>query len=237
MTPTALPALTPLLRLGVGALALTVAACATAPDAIVGAPPATPTGADMHRIVVAPVTERLDLPAATAALDQDSRNALSEFAAIYRRSGHGALVVAAPEGAANAAAAMQIAQQARLALAANGVPFDDIATSTYAAGEGVEATVILSFERFEAGAADCAPLYRQDLSDVSQNRPYRSFGCASQANLVAMIADPADLARPRPEDPADAGRRQTVLDKYRRGDQTHANRSGDERVTVSTVAR
>jgi pilus assembly protein CpaD len=64
-----------------------------------------------------------------------------------------------------------------------------------------------------------------------------TFGCALQANLAAMVADPADLAAPRRADPAEAARRTVVLDKYCRGEQTHATRSDDERVTVSKVAK
>ena len=91
--------------------------------------------------------------------------------------------------------------------------------------------------RFEAQAPECAPLWEQDLAHQSNNQPWASFGCATQANLAAMISDPADLLGPRQEDPRDAARRARVLEAYRQGQQTHANRSDDERVQVSNVAR
>jgi type IV pilus biogenesis protein CpaD/CtpE len=42
---------------------------------------------------------------------------------------------------------------------------------------------------------------------------------------------------PRTADASDATRRSVVLDRYRQGQQTHATRSDDERVTVSQVAK
>ena len=56
-----------------------------------------------------------------------------------------------------------------------------------------------------------------------------------QANLAAMIEDPNDLLQPRDMDPRDSGRRDTVMDLYRRGQVTHATRDPDERVTISTA--
>jgi hypothetical protein len=60
---------------------------------------------------------------------------------------------------------------------------------------------------------------------------------ALNANLWDLVADPADLAMPRTADASDATRRSVVLDRYRQGQQTHATRSDDERVTVSQVAK
>jgi pilus assembly protein CpaD len=89
------------------------------------------------------------------------------------------------------------------------------------------------FMRFAAQAPECAPLYTQDLAHNASNRPYQSFGCSAQANLAAMISDPRDLMEPRVEDPRDPARRAVVLEAYRKGQQTHAERSQDERVQVS----
>ena len=58
------------------------------------------------------------------------------------------------------------------------------------------------------------------MTDTSENKNYFNFGCASQQNLAAQIADPRDLLSPRGVDSIDAGRRTTVLDNYRRGEPT-----------------
>jgi pilus assembly protein CpaD len=96
---------------------------------------------------------------------------------------------------------------------------------------------VLSFARFEAEAPECAPLWEQDLAHQSNNQPWASFGCATNANLAAMIEDPADLLRPRDMDPRDSNRRSTVMEAYREGAQTHAERTSDERVSISNAVQ
>ena len=51
-----------------------------------------------------------------------------------------------------------------------------------------------------------------------ENRHYWNLGCATQRNLAAMVANPADLVQPRGEDPISTSRRTVVLDKYRKGE-------------------
>ena len=52
------------------------------------------------------------------------------------------------------------------------------------------------------------------------NADYWYFGCAYQANLAAMVANPSDLVAPSPIGAADATRRASVLAKYRKGEKT-----------------
>jgi pilus assembly protein CpaD len=58
-------------------------------------------------------------------------------------------------------------------------------------------------------------------SDIAMNylnKPYWNYGCATQQNLAAMVAQPSDLLQPRGQTEIDATRRQTVIARYRRGD-------------------
>jgi pilus assembly protein CpaD len=212
--------------------ALGAAACTTTtpPDL-----PKGPTIADNHRIEVAEAGERLSLPVAAAdlTLSAAARGELAAFARIYAQQGHGPLMLSTPSGGTNAAAASRLAAQARLLLADNGVPFAAIAGSTYDASGADAAPITLSFMRFEATAPDCPPIWSQDLAHPSDNQAYPSFGCAQAANLAAMLADPRDLLQPRDETPRDGGRRSTVFGHYRAGEQTHAVRTPDERITIS----
>jgi pilus assembly protein CpaD len=193
--------------------------------------------ADRHRIEVTEAAERMEIPvgAGDAALSGGARASLRAFAGNYLRYGHGALVLSSPSGAANADAASVVANDARLALVEAGVSYAAVAGSTYDAAGVADAPIIVSFARFEARAPECAPLWEQDLGHQSNNQPWASFGCATQANLAAMVEDPADLLRPRDADPRDSGRRDTVMEAYREGDQTHADRSSDERVAISNA--
>jgi len=222
----------PLFLLGLSALG----ACASVP-APVGPP--VPTAADRHRIEVTQTSDRLELQvgASDVSLSPEARANLRRFASGYLRYGHGALILSTPAGAGNSDAASLLTQEARLSLVEAGVSYAAVAGSSYDASGEAAAPIIVSFARFEAQAPECAPLWEQDLAHQSNNQPWDSFGCATQANLAAMVEDPRDLMSPRDEDPRDSGRRTTVMEAYRAGEQTHADRSADERIQISNAVQ
>lgn len=215
----------------------TLGACAGVPHQAPGE--ALASYADTHRIEVSQAGERLDIAVASGdvSLNSQSRAELATLASGYLRYGHGALILSTPSGSANSDAAGIVAQQARMQLTSAGVSYAAIAGSTYDASGNDSAPIVVTFTRYEAHAPDCRPIYEQDLAHQSNNQPWQSFGCATQANLAAMIEDPHDLLGPRAEDPRDSGRRSDVFEAYREGDVTHATRSPDERVTISNAVQ
>lgn len=217
---------------GLVALVGLTAACATkgAPPPVLDGRPLA-TSADAHRIKVSEVGERLEVSIADGALSPTALFAIENFATEYRRMGHGPMALSAPKDANPQMTGAVIG-----VLADAGIPAERVSVARYDAGDAA-APLVLRFTRYDAEAPKCPSLSLEDTANAFSNRPVRSFGCAMQANLAAMIADPADLAAPRAMDPADAARRALVVDKYRQGEQTHATRSEDERVTVSRVAR
>ncbi|HYD86604.1 MAG TPA: CpaD family pilus assembly protein [Vitreimonas sp.] len=219
----------PVLLLGVS----TLAACASVPTP--EGPPVA-SAADRHRIEVTQTAERVEIlvESGDVSLSPEARAHLRMLASNYLRYGHGPLVLSSPSGGANTDAASVLAHEARMSLVDAGVSYAAVAGSTYD-GSGGDAPIVASFTRFEAHAPECAPLWEQDLAHQSNNQPWASFGCATQANLAALVEDPADLLRPRNADPRDSGRRETVMDAYRNGDPTHAERSSDERVAISNA--
>lgn len=223
----------PLLLASVSALA----ACAGIPkpdtDRI-----ATATVADRHEPTAQAAVQRIEIAVAPGQmqLGPAERAQLSSFANDYLRYGHGPLALETPSGGANSEAASMVAADARRALADAGVSYAAIAGSTHDAG-GETLPILVSFSRFEAQAPDCAPLYEQDLGHQSNNQPWASFGCATNFNLAAMVEDPADLDHPRDMAARDSGRRDTVMEAYRAGEQTHAERTSDERVTISNAVQ
>ena len=221
-----------LLALGLSALG----ACASVPTPEL---PPTSSSADRHRIEVEQTSERLEVAVAPSdvSLSPKSRADLGDFASGYLRYGHGALILSAPAGSTNADAASRLAGEIRMSLVAAGVSYAALASSNYDASGETEAPVVVSFARFEAVAPECAPLWEQDLAHQSNNQAWESFGCASQANLAALVEDPRDLLRARTEDPRDSGRRATVFEAYREGEPTHAERSNDEHVSISNAVQ
>lgn len=211
-------------------------ACASVP-----APQGPPTAsyADRHRIEVVQSAERIEIPVSTGdvALSPQQRARLRDFAGAYLRYGHGALVLSAPAGGANVDEATLLSRETRMSLMDAGVSYAAVADSTYDASGRADAPIVVSFSRYEAQAPDCAPLWEQDLAHQSNNQPWESFGCATQANLAAMIEDPADLLGPRASEPRDSDRRDTVMEAYRAGHQTHADRTADERMTISNAVQ
>jgi pilus assembly protein CpaD len=222
----------PLFVLGLTALS----ACASVPP-----PPAdmraTSSAADRHRIEVTESAERLEVAVSPGdmALSHGDRARLNAFASGYLRYGHGALVLSTPSGGSNADAASVLANDTRRALVDSGISYAAVAGSSYDASGRANAPIIVSFARYEAHAPECAPIWEQDLAHQSNNQPWESFGCATQANLAALVEDPSDLLHPRDEDPRDSGRRDTVMDAYRAGETTGAERSSDERIAISNA--
>ena len=104
----------------------------------------------------------------------------------------------------------------RAALEELGVSPERIRLGGYDAGQRIGAPIAVGFKSYKAQGPSVRPrlerLHRQPRQDVNNN-----FGCATTANMAAMIANPADLLAPRQTDPADAGRRETILGKYRQG--------------------
>ena len=53
-----------------------------------------------------------------------------------------------------------------------------------------------------------------DLARDDNNGNYENFGCASQNNLAAQVANPSDLLAPRGMTPIDSERRTAVYQSY-----------------------
>ena len=211
-------------------LALSAAACAT-PRSVL-AQKSLATEADLHEISVNQSSMRMEIP-----VGSDISAQVDAFGASYRAVGHGPLMVSTPTGSGDADAAARMAQALRMQLADKGVPFAAIAGGTYDASGRPSAPIVLSSTRYEAAAPLCQPVWKENLANTLDNRVSENFGCSINANLAAMIADPADLQVARASDPRDAARRDVVLGKYREGEATHATRSEDERVALSKAIR
>lgn len=236
MTQSVIPRLSRLV--GAAGLVALASACASAPpiqpaDMLV-------TQADRHKVSLSAVDESLDLPvsATSTGLDSSARAALAEFAAAYRGGGgRGALEVLSPTGAGNTIAAEALANEARDFLVQQGIHPIAVVVAPYDAAGQSDAPLLLTFTRTVATVPECPKVWQDDLSKSPNNLPWSAYGCATVSNIAALIADPNDLRQPRDMTAADAARRQTIIDKYRKGETTHALRTNSERVTVSTAVK
>jgi pilus assembly protein CpaD len=149
-------------------------------------------------------------------------------------AGNSRLVISAPGGADNEVAAMHAVRQIRRILSDYGFAETSIAVEAYQAEEHREPPIRVSYLRYVATGPECG-FWPTNLAYEPQNLPYPNLGCATQHNFAAQVANPADLLGPRTESDRSAERRDTVWDKYARGESTVAKKSEDERVKVKTA--
>jgi pilus assembly protein CpaD len=147
------------------------------------------------------------------------------FARSWRHESSGGIIIDVPAGTPNERAAVDAVQEIRAILAEAGVSPAVVDARPYRpASPGRLATVRLNYPRMAAEAGPCGT-WPRDLgpsvdSRFTDNNAYWNFACAHQRNLAAMVENPADLVQPRGEVPVYTARRNTVLDKYRKGEST-----------------
>ncbi|KQT44504.1 hypothetical protein ASG43_14310 [Aureimonas sp. Leaf454] len=183
-----------------------------------------------HPIVVAESEKTLDIPIVSSEvrLPIASRDRVADFARRFKRSGSAAIRVLLPSGSANAPAAESASQGVLTALKREGVGSSRVLVQSYdATGLQGPAPIRLSYATLTAQTEPCGR-WPEDLGSTHENKNYFNFGCASQQNLAAQIADPRDLLGPRGEGEIDAERRTVVLDDYRQGRVTASDRPPSE---------
>jgi len=203
-----------LLRGGALMGALVLASCASmwnGPDSEVDPEVAYP-------ITVGPHMETLTVSAGTAASGE-----LAAFASGFNASGNGSVTVSAPSPEMATAYADR--------LVALSVPRGRVVIGPSQGG-----AVQLSYVGYGMSSPPCGN-WPANIAYTSENLPTANFGCATQHNLAAMIADPRDLVTPQPMTPPDTERRMTVIDKWRRGEPTAAQKTQEQSGAVSDVTQ
>lgn len=186
-----------------------------------------------HPITVEPSYRSIRLPfsASDAGLMPDDSAHFSVFVAEYLSSGNGSISITAPPGTDANAAIGYFGER----LASLGVPRDRILVGTRQdAGDG---RVEIGYVAYTARSDACGD-WSTNWADDSNNQPPPNFGCATQHNLAAMVADPRDLVQPRVMDASDATRRTTVMGHYEKGEVTQADKhtadKGNEQSGISS---
>ncbi len=191
---------------------LTLGACATDEVATQTPPPVTPS--ERYAIEVRPAPEELKLAAHADGLSANQETVLAEFARQWMQADGGAITLKSPEHGADPAAAYRTVTAARDFLVSQGVIPEKVRIVGYDAAGDLKAPILVGYVRYQAKGPDCGTGW-EDISKDDSNEPYDHFGCAVTANIAAEIAYPADLLNPHEMDSADAGRRATVIEKYR----------------------
>jgi pilus assembly protein CpaD len=172
-----------------------------------------------HPITIAEVEHNLDVPIGSNehGLTPATRDLIKGFAQDYAALSKSTVRIAIPMNAPNSAAANGVRNQVRKTLMDAGVPSIRIVQTNYnSPSADASAPVRLSFIAVTAITDECGQWPTDVIGKtVTENKNYENFGCASQQNLAAQIANPTDLVGPRGTTPIDAVNRATVIDTYR----------------------
>ena len=157
--------------------------------------------------------------------------------------GTGVIIAEVPVGTPNARAAQESLREVQSVLANVGVPPRGVTVRRYRPEDPrLFATIRLKYPRIVADAGPCGT-WPEDVGPSVKNKgyldnkPYHNFGCSSQHNLAAMVANPTDLVQPRPEGPVYAARRTFMIDKYRQGQSTTTTYSDADKNKISSVGQ
>jgi len=211
-----------LLRLATSVAAISLAAvlasCAARPDQVT-----TSSVPDdyrtRHAITLAEVQHSLDVPIGSGEgkLTTPLRDLVRGFVQDYLALSKSTVSIAVPASSANAGAAHSVKGEIRRVLIEAGVKSNHIVLTSYDPTDAsASAPIRLTFVAVTAITGDCGQ-WPTDLfgPTIRDNTNWENFGCATQQNLAAQIANPADLVGPRGMTPIDAQRRAEVISIYR----------------------
>jgi pilus assembly protein CpaD len=200
--------------------------CGCNTDQQITGAPAAPTDYRLRHPIT--ITEKdhtfqIFIGANRGSLTPVQRAELLSFAQSWKEQATGGVIIDLPVGSTNTRSAAEALPEIESILAASGVPQQSVAVRNYRVSSRVLATVRISYPRIAAQAGPCG-VWPEDMGpsfnrDYFENQPPWNFGCATQRNLAAMVANPTDLVQPRAETPADTMRRTTAIELYQlRGD-------------------
>ncbi len=218
------------------ALAAALSACASQPPAPGSQGELARTPTELWRANVESRPEEIQLAIRAQGLSPAQADALSTLVEAWRTAEGGAVTVQAPVGGPDPRAVSYSGESARAFLVGRGVPASNIRVVGYEAKGDPRAPLIVGFLRHTVDVPTCGRTWT-NIAHSATNEVQPNFGCAVTANMAAQIANPGDLAGPRPLTPADAQRRDVVLDKYRKGELTSSAKDVQAAGDVSRVVK
>jgi pilus assembly protein CpaD len=197
--------------------------CGCNTDQQITGAPAVPTDYRLRHPITITEKERtfqLFIGANRGSLTPAQRAELLAFAQSWKDEATGGVIIDLPVGGSNTRSAAEALPEIESIVTASGVPQQSIAVRNYRVSARNFATIRVSYPRIAAQAGPCG-IWPEDMGpslnrDYFENQPPWNTGCASQRNLAAMVANPADLVQPRAEQtPAYSMRRTYVMEQYR----------------------
>ncbi len=189
-----------------------------------------------HPILVSqqPAHLNLRISGGSHGLSPAQRAEVMNFTSRFRANNksNNRLVLSAPSGSANEMAAMSAVDEVRDLLLDSGFNESAIAVEAYSSDGNASAPVRISYMSYVAEGPTCGLDWSENLASNRKNIGHPNYGCTSQHNLAAMVANPADLLGPRASGPRYGERRDVVMDKWTKGEVTASDKTEDERAKV-----
>jgi len=227
----------------VAAIAVMLAGCMNTARDVTGTLHAPDQHADRHPITFSEGKHTLSLfvGPGRGGLSPMQQAEVLAFAQSWKREATGGVTIEQPSGGTNERAALDTLKEVQSILAQAGVPATGIGVRPYRANGKRLATLRLNYPKVKAIAGPCG-LWPEDLGATYdpwhyENRQYWNFGCASQRNLAAMVADPADLVQPRAETPIYEEKRAVGIDKWRKGQSSATVYTDSQKGAISEVGK
>lgn len=182
-------------------LATMLSGCA-ADKAVMGDTSFTPyNGSDVYPITVAKGPVTLEVASTNGTLQPDQVNAVQGFLRQATSASVTPITLARPSGGG---ASSRVASEIASLMGGQGIPRQRIVFATYDAPSG--APVRLSYISTYARTKPCGE-WNTDMTETSNNYSSPNHGCAVQANIAAMVANPETFYAPAVQTPIPAGGR------------------------------
>ena len=174
-------------------------------------------------------------------LSPSQRAEVLAFAQNWKREATGGVTIERPAGGPNERAALDTLKEVLSIIVQAGVPNDGIGIRPYPAEDNKIAPLRLKYPQMVARAGPCGQ-WPDDLGPTYEpkhyeNQQYHNFGCASQRNLAAMVANPHDLVQPRAETPAYTAKRTFGADKWRKGESPATTYTDSQKGAISDLGK
>jgi pilus assembly protein CpaD len=151
---------------------------------------------DRYPIKVEKTPVKLDLASKSGTLRPAQINALVSLAQQAKSNAASQIYVKRPSGGGRSVA---VANDITALLMQQGIPRAMIVPASYRGAS--TSPVQVSYVRSVAVTKECGD-WSSNLSEIPGNGSYSNFGCATQQNVAAMVANPEDFLVPRAMDPA-----------------------------------
>jgi len=196
--------------------------------------PAPKTPLDQYPTPVASTSQQVSFAIHPQGLSPNQQAALADVVTRWKAAGGNVeLTIRTPSDSADPGAARRSADAICAFLQQLGVPASLIRITGYATAGASAAPITVAFDALAPVITDCSTHW-DSLTATKSNAPYRTFGCAEEANIALMVANPHDLIAPTTETPSDNARMQTVITKYRKGETTSSGQDSQASGKVST---